>query len=195
MQLRASLEKGPVERFEIINGLIYRLHKSGQLAFYVPLEMETNIIRLIHEKLGHLGIEKCYDKIRLQYWFLSIFNKIKLYIQNCLRCIMHTLTFRILQRELHSIPKEPVPFDTIHIDHFGPLPHILNKNKHILVVIDAFTKFVKLYPVKTTSTKEVCFALDKYFSYYSRPRRLVSDQGTAFTSKEFQQYVLNNNIQ
>ena len=91
--------------------------------------------------------------------------------------------------------KKPLPFDTIHIDHFGPLPHTLNKNKHVLVVIDAFTKFVKLYPVKTTSTKEVCSALDKYFAYYSRPRRLITDRGTAFTSKDFAEYCTHNNIQ
>ena len=75
------------------------------------------------------------------------------------------------------------------------MPNILNKNKHILLVIDAFTKFVKLYPVKTTSTKEVCSALDKYSYYYSRPRRLISDRGTAFTSKEFSEYLSSNNIQ
>lgn len=88
-----------------------------------------------------------------------------------------------------------MPFHTIHIDHFGPLPNVINKNKHILVIVDAFTKFVKMYPVNTTSTKEVCAALEKYFSYYSRPRRIIADRGTAFKSIEFGQYVADRNIQ
>ena len=163
--MRTQLEKEKHDPFELVNGIIYRRIKNDYLALYVPVEMETNIIRLIHEKLSHLGAEKCYDQIRLQYWFPAMMRKIQNYIKNCLRCIMHTPPHRINERELHSIPKKPIPFDTIHIDHFGPLPHTLNKNKHVLVVIDAFTKFVKLYPVKTTSTKEVCSALDKYFSY------------------------------
>lgn len=108
---------------------------------------------------------------------------------------MHTPPRRINERQLHSIPKAPVPFDTIHIDHFGPLTHTLNKNKHILVVIDSFTKFVKLYPANTTSSKEVCAALQKYFDYYSRPRRIIADRGTCFTSTEFENFLEERNIQ
>lgn len=63
------------------------------------------------------------------------------------------------------------------------------------MIIDAFTKFVKLYAVNTTSTKEVCAALQKYFDYYSRPRRLIADRGTCFTSLEFASFVSEHNIQ
>ena len=194
VKLRTQLETETIDNFDLINGLVYRCITSGLKALYVPEEMEANIIRLIHEKLAHLGCEKCYNQIRLQYWFPGMMRKIRLYIQNCLRCIMHTAPHRALERELHSIPKEPFPFDTVHVDHFGPLPQIINKNNHILVVIVAFTKFIKLYPVNTTSSKEVRSALDKYFAYYSHPRRLISDRGTAFTSKELAEYMLENNI-
>lgn len=98
-------------------------------------------------------------------------------------------------RTLHHIPKRPIPFDTIHIDHFGPLPAIISKRKHILVVTDSFTKFVKLYACNSTSTKEVCASLDKYIEYFSRPRRIISDKGTCFSSHDFVEYVLGNNIE
>lgn len=194
LDIRSRLEEGDVEHFELINGLLYRKQNDELSLLYVPAEMETNIIRIIHEKIGHLGADKCYDQIRLHYWFPAMHRKIQSFIKNCLRCIMHTPPVRLHERKLHSIPKAPVPFDTLHIDHFGPLSNIINKNKHILVIIDAFTKFVKLYPCKTTSTKEVCAALDKYFSYYGRPRRLISDRGTAFTSNDFSEYLNENNI-
>ena len=96
---------------------------------------------------------------------------------------------------MHSIPKIPEPFDTIHIDHYGPLPSVRSKRKYILVITDGFTKHVKLYAVNTTNTKEVCASLKKYFEYYSRPRRIVSDRGTCFTSLEFGKFTLDNNIQ
>lgn len=97
-------------------------------------------------------------------------------------------------RTLHSIPKEPRPFHTIHLDHLGPLPSLQSKRKHILVIIDAFTKFVRLYPVLTTSTKEVNAALSKYFDYYSRPVRCITDRGSCFTSKEFSAFLRDKNI-
>jgi len=43
---------------------------------------------------------------------------------------------------LHLIPKGNVPFEIIYIDHFGPVDKRIACKKHILVVIDAFSKFV-----------------------------------------------------
>lgn len=108
---------------------------------------------------------------------------------------MCTPPARIHNRNLHSIPKKAEPFDTIHIDHFGPLPAVHSARKHILVVIDAFTKFTKLYAVKSTSTKEVIACLDRYEDDYCRPRRVISDRGTCFTSLEFTEYMIQRRIE
>lgn len=97
-------------------------------------------------------------------------------------------------RDLHSIPKTPIPFHTIHADLCGPLPSILSKKKHILVITDAFTKYSKLYAVTATSTKEVTMCLNKYFEYYSRPTQIITDRGSCFTSLEFSSYLNDNNI-
>lgn len=95
---------------------------------------------------------------------------------------------------MHNIKKVPEPFQTLHIDHFGPLPSLKSKRKHVLAVIDSFTKFVKLYAVNGTSTKESWCALKKYFEAYSRPVRIYSDKGTCFTSAEFEKYLTECNI-
>lgn len=92
------------------------------------------------------------------------------------------------------IPKVPIPFHTIHVDHFGPLPAVISKRKHVLVVVDAFTKFTKLYAVNSTSTKEVNCCMAKYFEYYSRPKRIISDRGPCFTSAEFEEFLIKNNV-
>lgn len=75
------------------------------------------------------------------------------YISNCLKCICFQPNSGRVEGELHSIPKGEVPFDTLHIDHLGPLPKTKSRNKHILVVIDAFTRFVKLFAVQSTDTR------------------------------------------
>lgn len=91
------------------------------------------------------------------------------------------------------IPKGNVPFSVIHIDHLGPIDKSLPK-RYVLVVIDAFTKFVKLYGTKTTSSKETVNCLLQYFQNYSRPQIIVSDRGTCFTSREFQDFMEKNHI-
>lgn len=45
------------------------------------------------------------------------------------------------KRNMISILKLPMPFYTVHID-LGSLPSLLSKNRRLLVIVDAFTKFV-----------------------------------------------------
>lgn len=108
-------------------------------------------------------------RMRDNYWFPDMKRKIENFRKNCAKCIMYSAPHRPNARVLHSIPKDLTPFHTLHLDNLGPLSSLQSKRNNILVVIDAFTKFVKLYPILTTSTKEVYVGLTKYFDYYSRP--------------------------
>lgn len=194
-ELRKRLEEEEeVVGFELKDGLVFRKDKN-RLQLCVPSEMEENVIRMIHEKICHLGINKTCDQLKKNYWFENMQQKVEKVIRNCIRCIMCSPPARINERNLYNIPKKPIPFDTIHVDHFGPLPAIRGARKYILVVIDAFTKFTKLFAVKSTGTKEVHVCLDKYFAMYSRPRRIISDRGSNFRSLEFAEYLLKHNIE
>lgn len=121
-------------------------------------------------------------------------QKVQKFVSKCIKCIMNSAPVRATERNLYSISLLPVPFDTIHLDHYGPLPSIKSKRKHVLVVVDAFTKYVKLYPASSTSTREVTAALEKYCYCYSRPRHVISDRGTCFTSAEFSDYLEKKNV-
>lgn len=66
------------------------------------------------------------------------------------------------------------------------------KKKYVFLVIDGFTKFVKLF--RSTNTKEVISSLKLYFGAYSRPKLLISDRGSAFTSKDFENFLGDNNV-
>jgi len=195
VKLRDKLEREAVGCFELIDGIIYRKNDAGRLCLYAPTQIQEQLIRLCHEKLGHLGVDKCVDDLKDKYWFPLLRSKVESFIRNCLPCILHSVPKSVHDRTLHSIPKAPIPFDTVHIDHLGPWPCINSKRKHLLVAIDAFTKFVKLYPVNSTSTKEVNSSLLKYCEYYSRPRRIISDRGTCFTSFEFSSFLSERNIE
>jgi hypothetical protein len=46
------------------------------------------------------------------------------------------------------------PFEVIHLDHIGPLTADAHGNKFILVLIDAFSRWVELFPTKTTTALE-----------------------------------------
>lgn len=98
------------------------------------------VIRLVYEQIGHQSVDKSCDQIRMHYWFPSMCTKVERFIRNSLKCIMYASPTRATERSLYSIPKKPIPFDTLHVDHFGPLPNLISKRKYLLVVIDAFMR-------------------------------------------------------
>ncbi|GFX49007.1 hypothetical protein TNCV_2797981 [Trichonephila clavipes] len=95
---------------------------------------------------------------------------------------------------LHPLVKDDIPLNTYHIDHLGPLATSSKNYKFILAVIDSFTKFVWLYPTKTTSTSEVIKKLDIQKTTFGNPRFLITDRGTTFTSDEFHTYCSEQKI-
>lgn len=144
--------------------------------------MEKNVLFKYHDEFGYLGIEKTMDNILKNYWFPSFKDKVKIHVQNCLKCIAFSTQSGCKEGFIHSIPKGDVPCSIVHIDYYGPVDKTQKVKQYILVVVDAFTKHVKLYATKSTTSLETIKYLIEYFSNFSKPRMIVSDRGTCFTS-------------
>ena len=56
--IKLRLEMEEVEGLELVYGIVFRKDRMGNLLFYVPHELEENVIRLIQEKICHLVIDK-----------------------------------------------------------------------------------------------------------------------------------------
>lgn len=193
-ELRGKLEESQDKQYEMRNGLVYR-KKDSELRFYVPEKMEGHVLRKYHDEMGHFGPEKTCGAINKTYWFPQMRTKIKNHIRNCLKCIAFTPSTGRSEGFLHCIPKGNVPFHIFHIDHMGPIDRKHLIKQHILVIVDAFTKYTKLYATKTTTSRESIECLRQHFANYSRPHTIISDRGTCFTSSEFEEFLKENNIQ
>jgi len=193
IKIRDELLTKDSKLFELRNGLVYR-KENKNVKFYVPKSMESNVIRTCHDDRAHVGLLKVVENISRVYWFPDMKTKARNYINNCLKCIEFTVPSGKKEGFLNNIPKGDKPFLTIHVDHLGPLEKTGNRNKFIFVVIDAFTKFVKLYPCRSTKTEEVIKHLRNYFQTYSKPRKIISDRGTSFTSAAFKQFLEDESV-
>lgn len=88
------------------------------------------------------------------------------------------------------------PGEILSIDFYGPLPTARAGMKYILVTIDAFTKFVKLYPmVRATAAATIDKIFKDYIPKYGKVKKILCDQGTQFTSKKWQKKVQDEGIQ
>ncbi|GJQ68691.1 hypothetical protein Trydic_g8481 [Trypoxylus dichotomus] len=104
-------------------------------------------------------------------------------------------TIDVISQEglLNPVLKEGIPLHRYHRDHLGPLKSTNKNYKYILAVIDSFSKFVWLYPVKSTTSKEVIVKLQIQQKNFGNPVLIISDRGTAFISDEFNQYCREEN--
>lgn len=87
-----------------------------------------------------------------------------------------------------------MPFHTLHIDHLGPFVRSKRGNTHILTIVDGFTKFVFIRPVRNTNAQNVIKSLQDIFDIFRAPNRIVSDRGSCFTSHAFRRFCLDRGI-
>lgn len=179
--------------FALINGKLMKRSRDNFL-LVVPRGMRKELVLKIHDDISHLGVEKTCKMIRENYYFKNMSKYVRKCIQNCLKCIEYN--YRNFKNEglLHSIDKGNEPWDTLHIDHLGPLMRTTKGFKHIFEVIDGFTKFTFLEPTKTTSSEEAVKILHRLFKIFGSPKRIISDRGTCFTSEVFRQFCSERNI-
>ena len=71
------------------------------------------------------------------------------------------------------------------MDYYGPLLTSTSGVKYILVVVDNFTKYVKLYTMKKATTAITLNKLKLYIQEVGKPKSILTDNGTCllYTSR------------
>ena len=76
------------------------------------------------------------------------------------------------------------PWDVVSIDVMGPFVLGRKEEQYILSVIDCFSRYLILIPIKDHNATTVSQALFKRVVRYFRcPRKILSDRGTEFTGR------------
>jgi len=187
-KISRKLEVEDDDRYSLVNGLVYR-KVDKNLRFVVPESMIHNVLKIYHDDMAHCGTRKTLEGISLHYWFPHMRRRTQDYIDNCITCLTSNSSANRFEGETQLFPLPAVPMDVVHMDHFGPLQQTKNKHKYILVIIDAFSRFVWLFAVKSTGSKETIRKLEMVCDTFGNPAVIVSDRGTAFTSSDFENFV------
>ena len=83
---------------------------------------------------------------------------IKEHIEQCQECHRTKPVTKPIRAPLKPLERPPSPNHRIHIDLFGPLSTTGSGKKHIMVITDAFTKYVELVALKSKEAGEVALA-------------------------------------
>lgn len=166
---------------------VMRKCKDG-LKWVVPSRARWRIARGYHDDLGHKGVEKVLEAIRKHFWFRRMRNYLRRYIRSCIHCAYVKVKPGAKEGLMHPIEKNPVPFDTIHLDHLGLFVRSTLQNEYVIVLVDGFTKYVVVKAVRNTKTSPVIQMLNEVFGIFGKPRRIITDRGTSYTSREFENF-------
>jgi hypothetical protein len=79
--------------------------------------------------------------------------------------------------------------DKIAIDTIGPLPECDDGHKYIIVMIDAFSRYVHLYPAKDTTALSAAQAVLSWTGTFGVPSKIMSDNGTQFANDIIRQLL------
>ena len=151
----------------------------------IPPEGRERVIELLHE--GHHCNSRMKGLVRSFVWWPNIDRDLEEKVKACDAC--QQLRHSPAQAPLHpwEFPKQP--WDRLHADLAGPF-----QGKTFLVIIDAYSKWLKVSPLSAATSTVTIQHLRSIFATHGLPRSFVTDNGPQFTSAEFEAFMKNNGI-
>ncbi|CAF3407954.1 unnamed protein product [Rotaria socialis] len=192
----------------LVNGLLYKIKNSKKHynqriprpdcstwvvgekhLLVIPKTMQNELLRWAHDHptAGHGGQQKTLFRLSTRVYWKSIRKDIFNYVAACQECQQfkynNAPTSSLMQ--MHLVNE---PWHTTGMDILGPLP-TTTRQRFLLVVVDYFTRWVELFPLKSTTSNDIANILtNEIFSRYGLPKHIVSDNGPQFVSNLFKSF-------
>ena len=157
----------------------------GTKRLLIPTGMVQGIMQRTHggHYGGHFGYYKTLLKIKGKFYWPSLKTDVRRFIMACALCWSVARNPEGRLRPKAMLPTGS-PGEVIAMDFFGPLPITNRKNRFILVIIDHFTRWVLVEPLRDAKAYSVTKTIiDRWIPTHGLPRIILSDNGPHFRSK------------
>ncbi|XP_058837817.1 uncharacterized protein K02A2.6-like [Topomyia yanbarensis] len=152
----------------------------------IPSPHRKRSLQQLHR--GHPGIQRMKAIARSYVYWPTLDNDIVDYVKSCHQCAMAAKTPP--KSAPLSWPKSTKPWQRVHLDYAGPID-----GEYYLVVVDSFSKWPEIVQTRSITTAATIKIIRELFARLGMPETLVSDNGSQFTSAEFQSYCTDNGIE
>jgi transposase InsO family protein len=169
----------------IRDGTLYRKGKDDAMKICVPQRLIKDLVLNYHESLGHVGAQKCIEALREGFTWPHLTHHVRKILAPCVLCQRSKWPNKRHQGLMQTV-KASKPGELVALDLFGALPRGKGGVQYILVVLDVFSKLVKLYTLKHATTKNILNKLTTdYFIKVGKPTTILSDHGSQFTAHKW----------
>ncbi|XP_013917976.1 PREDICTED: uncharacterized protein K02A2.6-like [Thamnophis sirtalis] len=144
-----------------------------------PSILRSQVLSLLHK--NHPGIVRMKALACRYVWWPLLDAEIAAWVGRCSMCQLS-----------HPPPAAPTceweaprgPWSRLHIDFAGPF-----HGQTFLIVVDAYSRWVELVLMTSTSAESTERALHRLFATHGLPDVVVSDNGPQFASTTFQEFL------
>ena len=140
-------------------------------------------IQQVHNSTaGHGGVRRTLAKLKANgAGFPHMEGVVKKFITECPLC-QKTSQRKVASTTLPFTLATTIAMQSLSVDSIGPLPEDEEGYKHILVIVDKFSRWVSLYPLRTLEAQETADALIQHCGIFGAPARIDTDGGSQFKS-------------
>nr|AKD28118.1 pol polyprotein [Glypta fumiferanae] len=174
--------------------LFHRDNDSDNWRIVIPDRLQRSLVLEIHNKLGHPGVYKTTHYLKQFFYWRGMAAQVKRLILCCDLCMRVKYLTVPMEGEYNFVRAE-YPNELVTVDFYGPLPTGRGGVQYIFVMLDAFSKYVSLFPMKRATTR-MCLkkVFEVFVAKFGRPKRVLSDHGSQFTSKQWKLRLENEQI-
>lgn len=162
------------DEISYIDGLLLKGEKV-----IIPKSMQKLVTEKIHK--SHMGIQKCISRARDVFYWSGMVSQIKDIVSQCAICNEFRNAQSKEPMKPHEMPNRP--WEIVATDLFE-----LDKEIYV-VLVDYYSKFFEVSKVQNSTSKTVIGMLKQNFCRYGIPLTLKSDNGPAYVSSEFKEFV------
>ena len=151
----------------------------------IPEKHCLTILHTLHDLNGHYSDQRFLQTLRRYTYWKNQYTQAVYYGRTCPTCQKVKPNLHPVRSPLHSIPVGNKPWECLHLDFFN-LVRPVDSFTNVLILVDQFSGFVILLPVKSVTALELCQSLVNIFSVFPLPSKSIfTDLGSAFTSELF----------
>ena len=128
-----------------------------------------------HLTVGYLGTIKTIEKVKKTFYWYKEF--IANWVKKCPKCQAGRLQ-KLRPRAPMKLNRVGVPMERVCLSLLGPSTESRNKNKYVLSILDQFTRWVVLFPIRSMEAVIVAKVfVNEFVSRYELSRKILTDQG------------------
>jgi transposase InsO family protein len=178
------------KRYTVVEGDLYHRSANGILMRCITQEEGRELLTEIHggECGSHLSSRTLVGTAFRHgfYWPTALHDAAQL-VKSCKACQFHAKQIHTPAQALQMIPLS-WPFAVWGVDILGPFPRAVNGYRFLFVAIDKFTKWPEATPLVSITQGAAVAFLKSIICRFGVPSRIITDNGTQFKSRLFQEY-------